>query len=201
MNRAFARPRVAAVAGVVTISLFPQAAWAHHTAGSEAASFLTGLGHPLTGLDHVLAMLAVGLWAAQLGGRAVWLLPSTFVAVMLGGAALGIGGVRLGFVESMIIASVPVLGLAIAIAARLPAYAAAFVAGGFALFHGHAHGTELTGVTAALTYVAGLSASSAALLAAGAASTLALRSGASSRAVRVAGTAIALGGACVWLTR
>ena len=116
---------------------------------------LEGFAHPFTGLDHLLAMVAVGLWASQLGGRALWLLPLTFPVVMAAGAALGFGGVALPWVEIGITVSVLVLGAAVALTYR-PALAVSLpLIGLFALLHGYAHGVELPAQTSALTYCAG----------------------------------------------
>ncbi|TDL81176.1 HupE/UreJ family protein [Palleronia sediminis] len=120
---------------------------AHVPAGSYG-SFAAGFTHPLFGLDHLLAMVAVGLWAGLLGGRAVWAVPAAFVVVMVAGFALALGGAALPVVEPMILASTVVLGLAIAFAIRLDLRVCAAIVGVFALFHGFAHGTELGGAGA-----------------------------------------------------
>lgn len=140
-------------------------AFAHPGAG-EHGSFTAGLLHPLFGLDHVLAMVAVGLWAAQIGGRAVWIVPAAFVGTMGAGFLLGLSGATLPFVEPAIAASVVVLGLLIAMAVRLPAAAGAAVAGLFALFHGYAHASEL-GAAGALSFGAGFALATALLHSAG----------------------------------
>ena len=118
-------------------------------------SFTEGLLHPFSGLDHVLAMVAVGLWASQLGGRALWLLPLTFPAVMAVGAALGFGGVALPFVEIGIAGSVLVLGAAVALALRPSLAISIPLIGAFALLHGYSHGVELPADVSALSYGAG----------------------------------------------
>ena len=123
------------------VLLLPAAALAHP--GHVAASpFASGLGHPLGGLDHVLAMLAVGLWAATTGGRALWAMPLAFVLAMLGGGALGAAGLPFPAVEPMILASIVLLGAAVALALRptLPLALGAIAL--FGLAHGHAHGAE-----------------------------------------------------------
>ena len=125
-----------------------------HVDPAEHGSLMAGLSHPLFGLDHILAMLAVGLWAAMLGGRAVWAVPSAFVTTMVVGFGLAITGVALPFVEPVILASVVVLGLVVAMAVRLPPAAGALLVGVFALFHGHAHGGEIGGA-GAMPYLAG----------------------------------------------
>ena len=151
---------VTAAAGVVSTSAF-----AHP--GHYEMSLAGGLSHPLTGIDHILAMLAIGLWAAQLGGRATWAIPTVFVSLMAVGGLLGFNGVPLPFVESGIAVSVLVLGLLIAMAAKVPLSAGIPIAALFALFHGHAHGTELTAGMSAAAYAAGFVISTAALHLAG----------------------------------
>lgn len=123
-----------------------------HTGVAPASGFAAGFGHPLGGLDHILAMVAVGLLAAGLGGRWLWVLPLTFVGMMIVGGVAGMVGVPLPVVELGIQGSVVVLGLAVAVGDRCPpSLALAFVAV-FALFHGHAHGTEMPGSVAAAEY-------------------------------------------------
>jgi urease accessory protein len=113
-----------------------------HTPGAAEAGLAAGFAHPLLGPDHLLAMIAVGLWASQLGGRALWLVPASFVTVMAAGAGLGMV-TALPAVELGIIGSLVVLGALVAFAARLPAAVGAAIVGAFALFHGHAHGAEM----------------------------------------------------------
>jgi len=120
----------------------PGPVFAHETTG-VGAGFLSGFTHPLTGLDHVLAMVAVGIWGTQLGRPAIWLLPVAFPVVMSLGGVSGIRGVPLPGVEIGIAASAVVLGLMIVFSARVPIGMAAAIVGTFALFHGHAHGTEI----------------------------------------------------------
>jgi urease accessory protein len=134
-----------------------------HPGHAPGAGFMHGFAHPMTGLDHLLAMLAVGLWAAQLGGRATWLVPAAFVSVMTFGAGLGMSGVHLPLVEQGIIASVFVLGLLIATAARLPLAASAALVGVFALFHGFAHGAEMPVSASGLAYASGFALATVAL--------------------------------------
>jgi urease accessory protein len=120
------------------------ASYAHaHAEGGVASGFGTGFMHPISGLDHVLAMVAVGLWGAQLGQPALWLLPVTFPVVMACGGLLGLLGVPLPGVEIGIAASAILLGLAVMTERRPPLIVAAMLVGFFAVFHGHAHGTEL----------------------------------------------------------
>jgi urease accessory protein len=157
--------RLTAIAGILTLCL-PSAASAHTGLG-ETIGFMHGFSHPVGGIDHILAMIAVGLYAAQLGGRALWLVPLTFVAMMAAGGAAGIHGMDLVWVEIGIAASVVVLGLAVAFGLSLPALAAAGLAGFFAIFHGHAHGVEMPAGASALTYAAGFMLATALLHAGG----------------------------------
>ena len=120
----------------------PTVAEAHVLAG-EGGGFLHGFEHPLSGLDHMLAMFCVGLWGAQMGGRAVWSLPIAFPLIMVAGGMMGIAGIPLPAVESGIALSIIVLGAAIACLWRPPEWLALAVIGVFAIFHGYAHGAEL----------------------------------------------------------
>ncbi|MGD8310548.1 MAG: HupE/UreJ family protein, partial [Chromatiales bacterium] len=134
----------------VALALWPLAAWAHVESG-EAGGLLSGLSHPVSGLDHVAAMIAVGLWGAQLGMPALWVLPVAFPMMMAVGGMLGLMGTPLPGVEIAIAVSAVVLGALVLGRVRLPLLAAAAVVGCFAVFHGHAHGTELqTGQNAML---------------------------------------------------
>lgn len=141
----------------------PSLALAHP--GHGDSGLLNGLLHPITGLDHILAMLAVGLWAASFSGKARWAIPATFVAMMAAGFAFGANGGEMPLLEQGIAASVLVIGLAAAWAQRIPAAAAAAVVGAFALFHGVAHGAEMHGH--ATWFALGFVLSTAALHAAG----------------------------------
>ncbi|WP_113912913.1 HupE/UreJ family protein [Roseovarius dicentrarchi] len=153
------------IVAAATLSLGATPALAHLDP-AQHGSFAAGLSHPVFGLDHILAMVAVGLWAALLGGRAIWALPASFVGVMVAGFALAVLGVSLPMVEPVVLLSVLALGLAVALSLRLPVGAAAGIVGVFALFHGHAHGGEL-GTAAALTFGAGFAVSTALLHGAG----------------------------------
>ncbi len=141
---------------VVSSALYalPIAAFAH-AARDDGNSFLTGFLHPGTGADHALAMLAVGLWGAQLGGAAVWVLPVAFPLVMALGAAAGIAGLPMIAVEPGIAFSVLALGFAIAARARPPLAAAGVLVAAFAVLHGYAHGVEMPRQADALAYGAG----------------------------------------------
>ena len=165
-----------------------------HTSGLPHMDFATGLGHPFSGLDHILAMVAVGLWAAQRGGRALWLVPLTFVLTMAAGGALGFLGIQLPMVELGIAGSVLVLGTLVALASRLPLAVSMALVGLFALFHGYAHGAEMAVESSALWYSLGFMLASAALHVIGIGGALAAGQGIPARLVRVGGAAIAASG-------
>jgi urease accessory protein len=150
--RPFRKLSLVAFAVLATVGL-PSAALAH--IGGHAGGFTNGLAHPFYGLDHVLAMVAVGLWASQLGRPAVWLLPLTFPVVMAAGAVVGWSGVSFPWVEAGIAGSVIALGAAIAFALRPTIALSAVLVGFFALFHGFEHGASLPAHGTALTYGAG----------------------------------------------
>lgn len=126
-----------------------------HTAEGSAGGFASGFLHPVGGLDHIVAMVAVGLWGAVMGGRAMWSLPVVFPMVMALGGAMGVMGVPLPQVETGIAVSGIVLGLMVAFAVKPPLWVAAALVGMFAVFHGHAHGTELPAAANAMTYAVG----------------------------------------------
>jgi urease accessory protein len=138
-----------------------------HTGAGHALSFASGFKHPFTGLDHTLAMAAVGLWAGLNGGRALWVWPVAFVGVMVLGGLLGISGAPVPMVEAGILASVIVLGLLVLAAAQLPVAVGAILVAVFALLHGHAHGAELPGEVSAVSYAAGFAIATAILHAIG----------------------------------
>ncbi len=154
---------LAAAAAALALSAAPAFA---HLDPAEHGSMMAGITHPLSGLDHVLVMVAVGLWAAQMGGRALLAVPAAFVVTMALGFALALSGLHLPFVEPAILASIVALGMLVAMAVRMPAAAGAGVVGIFALFHGYAHGGEL-GAATALPFGLGFAVSTAALHAAG----------------------------------
>ncbi|MBF0471627.1 MAG: HupE/UreJ family protein [Gammaproteobacteria bacterium] len=131
------------------------AAMAHTDAASLSGGFASGFTHPLLGPDHVVAMIAVGLWGVFLGKPAIWLLPIVFPLVMAFGGALGVAGIPVPAVEAGIALSGLVLGLMVALAVRAPLWVAAILVGLFAIFHGHAHGTELPDATSPLAYSVG----------------------------------------------
>ena len=127
---------------------------AHESTGN-ANGFVSGFMHPILGWDHVVAMVAVGLWGAFLGRPAIWVLPVVFPLVMAFGGALGVIGVPIPMVEVGIAASAVVIGSMVAFTVRPPNWVAAVIVGVFAIFHGHAHGTELPGSANPLPYSAG----------------------------------------------
>lgn len=145
----------------VALALTATPALAHLNPG-EHGSFAAGFTHPVFGLDHILAMVAVGLWAGSVGGRALWAVPGAFVAAMALGFAWALAGGWLPFVEPAILASVVALGLLVAFAVRLPVLPSAFVVAAFALFHGFAHGGEM-GAATALSYALGFTVATALL--------------------------------------
>lgn len=155
------KPLIAAAA-----LLAPTAAFAH-PGHMEAVGFAAGLAHPVGGLDHVLAMVMVGVLASQLGGRAAWLVPATFVAVMAAAFGLGVAGIGVPFVEAGIALSVVALGAAVAFGLKAPVAAAMALVGLFAVFHGHAHGAEMPEGSGAAAYAAGFILATALLHAAG----------------------------------
>lgn len=144
------------------LAVLAQPAFAH-TGVTGVSGFMAGFGHPVGGLDHLLAMVAVGILAAQQGGRSVWLVPVTFVAAMAAGGALGVVGAPVPFVEQGIVGSVVILGAVIAFGRRLPVVSAMAMVGVFALFHGHAHGTEMPMNASGLEYGLGFAIATAML--------------------------------------
>lgn len=156
-------PRLLAAAVVATVSA---PALAHVEAG-QATGLLSGFLHPISGLDHVLAMVAVGLWGAILGAPAIWVLPIAFPLVMAMGALLGFLGVPLPGVEYGIAASAILLGAAVAFEVRPPVAFAALLVGVFAIFHGYAHGSELPPGQSALLFSMGFVIATGALHAVG----------------------------------
>jgi urease accessory protein len=182
-----------------TAATAPTAALAHLDPVAHG-SFAAGFTHPLFGLDHVLAMVAVGLWAALMGGRVLWQVPLAFVAVMIVGFAAALLGMPLPFVEPAILASTVVIGLFVALALSLPAGPAMALVGFFALFHGHAHGGEM-GEAGMLAYAAGFAVATALLHAAGVVAGIAVAGSLGGKTgvvlTRSAGAATALAG--IWL--
>jgi len=183
---------------VAALVLWPRMALAH-IQGGEAGGFWSGLGHPVSGLDHVLAMISVGLWGAQLGAPAVWALPVTFPMVMAFGGMLGLMGLALPGVEIGIALSAVVLGLMIFREAQPPLWVAAVIVGVFAIFHGHAHGTELPAGQSGFLYSIGFVIATGLLHATGIAIGLIHRWSAGKMALRAAGALVAVAGlAFLW---
>jgi urease accessory protein len=187
------RSRPALIPVLTTGLLWPLAALAH-VEGGAAGGFLSGLAHPVSGLDHVLAMVAVGLWGAQLGPPAIWLLPVTFPIMMAVGGLLGLLGIGLPAVELGIAVSAVVLGALILGAVRLPLPAALAIVGFFAVFHGYAHGAEMAPGQSAILYSLGFVIATGLLHALGILIGLINRWSAGRIALRGAGAVVTAGG-------
>ena len=180
--------------GLVLVTVLPAGpALAHATNGYDGG-FIAGFTHPILGWDHVAAMVAVGLWGAFLGAPAIWVLPVVFPLVMALGAVVGIAGLPMPVVETGIALSALVLGLMIVFAVRPPLWIAAVIVGGFAIFHGYAHGTELPGTADAFAYAAGFVICTGLLHTAGIAFGLPVKWPAGRLAIRGAGGVISLAG-------
>lgn len=150
----------------IAIALIPSLACAHPSIG-PASGFTHGLAHPLSGIDHILAMVAVGLFAWQRGGRAVWLIPATFVLTMAVSGVVGAAGIPLPYTEIGIALSVVVLGAVVALNVAAPVALGMGLVGFFAIFHGHAHGAEMPENAAGFAYGAGFVVATTLLHAAG----------------------------------
>ena len=172
--------------------------WAHqaeaHILPGQATGFLSGVLHPISGLDHILAMVSVGLWGAELGAPAIWILPVTFPMMMAFGGLLGFLGVPLPGTEIGIALSMVVLGVAVAMAWRPPLPVVMAIVAVFAVFHGHAHGTELPGGESALLYSLGFVVATGFLHLVGIATGLIYRWGWGQSALRLAGSGVSLAG-------
>lgn len=183
---------------VMAGSLLPSFAYAHtgvgHVGIGGAGSLMHGFMHPAGGLDHICAMLAVGLWAVQMGGRSLWVVPLTFVGVMALGGALPMSGISLPFVEQGIVLSVLLLGVLIAASVRLPLWLSGGMVGTFALWHGHAHGAEMPELASGIGYALGFMLATALLHVAGIAFGLGMQSLSRERLTQAAGAGIALCG-------
>ncbi|ESQ17305.1 MAG TPA: Ni/Fe hydrogenase [Chromatiaceae bacterium] len=175
---------------VALLAAIPGVAMAHAGAGLTGG-FASGFTHPIFGLDHLVVMVAVGLWGAQLGRPAIWLLPITFPVVMALGAVLGIAGMPMPFVEFGIALSALVLGIMVATGTRPPMGVAAILVGCFALLHGYAHGAELPQAVNALAYAVGFVIATSLLHVAGILIGIMLYRPVGARLVRVGGAAIA----------
>lgn len=181
-----------------TTALVAGCPWAQpafaHVQGADAGGFVTGLAHPISGLDHVLAIVAVGLWGAQLRSPAIWLLPVAFPVVMAVGGMLGLLGVPLPGIEYGIAASAIVLGAAVMFELRPILGVAATLVASFAIFHGHAHGTELPPGQSAMLYSLGFVVATGCLHAIGIGLGEARRFSWGSGLLRAAGALVAVGG-------
>lgn len=175
------------------IMLSPATALAH-VGSSEAGGFLTGIQHPVSGLDHIIAMLAVGLWGAQLGAPAIWILPVVFPMMMAMGGTLGLMGIPLPGVEVGIAVSAVVLGFMVLTEARVKIQLAMVIVAFFAVFHGHAHGTELPAGQSGLLYSMGFVAATGCLHGVGIAVGLIHRWQAGKLALRGAGSVVCASG-------
>jgi len=183
---------------ISAVFLLLSSAGAHaHVIPGDVRGFGSGFMHPLLGLDHILAMTAVGLWAAQLGGRARWLVPASFLSVMAVGGALAMAGLRVPFTEEGILLSILVLGILIAVAVRFPLAVSMAIVGLLAFFHGHSHGTEMPANAVGYAYGAGFMLATAGLHACGIGLAYLARP-IKMPVVRWAGAAIAVVGACFW---
>ena len=178
---------------LIAAALAPAIAFAHEETG-QAAGFLAGLLHPVTGVDHVLAMISVGLWGAVLGPPAIWVLPVAFPLIMALGGLMGLLGIPLPGVEIGIALSAIVLGTMVLAEARPPLWLAALIVAVFAVFHGHAHGRELPEGTSALLYSLGFVIATGLLHAVGILLGAVYRWPAGRRGLRVAGAGVALAG-------
>ncbi|WP_250655469.1 HupE/UreJ family protein [Alkalimarinus coralli] len=165
-----------------------------HTGVGQTTGFMHGFGHPIGGADHVLAMVAVGIWAAQMNGRALWVVPCTFVGVMVFGGALGFTGVPVPFVEEGILVSILILGVLIAGAFKLPLIFGSLIVGIFAIFHGHAHGSEMPASISAVSYAVGFALATAMLHLGGIGLGMLMQKTNLQVVSRIAGGAIALSG-------
>ena len=188
----------AAVTTFAIFFIFAPAAALAHPGHDGAGGLVNGFFHPVTGIDHVLAMIAVGVLAAQYGGRALWLVPMSFLVAMAAAGAVGMAGIPVQIVEAGIGLSVVVLGLMIAFQINPPTLVAMMVVGFFALFHGYAHGSEMPNGLAGLSFAAGFLVATALLLGAGVGLGLLLqRRTLSRRLIQAGGGAMALVGIAV----
>jgi urease accessory protein len=181
--------RIKKLSALIASLLVSNVAFAHP--GHELSGFISGVAHPFLGLDHILAMIAVGIWAAQIGGRAMWAVPCAFVGVMILGAIMGMSGLTIPAPEFGIALSVLLLGLLIAFKFKMNTGLGMTIVGVFALFHGYAHGVEMPQMISSSLYAMGFICATAALhmlgVALGDSEKL-------NRVMRVAGVAIAMAG-------
>jgi urease accessory protein len=180
-------------AAVAVAGMLATAGAEAHTLGAHSVGFVHGFTHPVGGFDHVLAMIAVGIWATQTGGRAVWLVPTSFVAMMVVGGLIGVSGLGLPMIEIGIAGSVLAMGGLIAFSTRLPVAVGMAIVGLFALFHGQAHGTEMPQTASVALYGLGFVISTVGLHLTG----VGFAHFAGSRFVRFGGVGIAAAGAAL----
>jgi len=185
---------------VLAVVMVAEASLLAHTGHGSVSGFSAGFGHPIGGADHILAMIAVGLWAAQMGGRALWAVPLSFVLMMVAGAAMGIQGIQVPFIEEGILASVLVLGGLIGFGVKMPVVFSSAIVGLFAIFHGTAHGAEMPLNAGSVEYAAGFVLATAMLHIGGIAIGFAMHKFAESKASRVAGGVIAVSGLALILS-
>lgn len=174
------------------LAMIPTAAWAHPGLHGET-SFMSGFLHPLTGIDHILAMVSVGLLAAHLGGRSLWAVPASFILAMVIGGTLGVAGLQIPVVEAGIAASVIALGVLVAMRAQISSRLAAAIVAVFGIFHGAAHGTEMPVDASLIGYTAGFVTATAVLHTVG----IAVAFGVAALSVRHSHSVIRLGGSAV----
>lgn len=192
--------RKLSLVGILSGTLILPAVAEAHTGVATASGWFHGLLHPFSGLDHLCAMIAVGLWAAQMGGKAVWRVPLTFVTVMALGGMLGMAAFPLPFIEGAIVTSLLVLGVLIAAAVRLQLPLSIAIVGVFAVFHGYAHGAEMPRDVTGLGYALGFMLATAALHVTGIALAQYARHADKAGALRYAGGLVAACGGYLWLT-
>lgn len=165
-----------------------------HTGVGNTTGLASGFSHPIGGLDHLLAMIAVGIWAALMGDKATWVVPSVFVLLMLLGGILGVSGIKVPFTEIGVLASVIILGLFISAKIKTPVFISSLVVGLFAIFHGHAHGTEMPLASEPISYCFGFTMVTILLHIVGIAIGLSFNKWASEKSFRLAGASVTLFG-------
>lgn len=180
---------------IMTLLFATSPALAHVDASHVATGFASGFAHPFTGLDHFLAMLAVGLWASQHRRAATWILPAMFPLMMIVGACVGVAGIQVLGIETGIATSVALLGLLISFRVQLPTLASAGIISLFAMFHGYAHGVEMPIGASALSFGVGFVLSTALIHALGMLAGLVAQKWTASRALQAGGLGIAAAGA------
>jgi urease accessory protein len=186
------RLQSALATGIAVLALLVAPSATAHLVNDNGGLF-AGVAHPFLGVDHVLAMVAVGLWAGQTGRRALWAVPLAFVTMMAGGSLLAISGVALPAVEAGVAASVLALGLLVALAVKLPLAAGMALTGAFALFHGHSHGAELPAMASSIGYALGFLVATSVLHMTGVAAARFL----DARRLQIAGACVAVAGAAL----